>query len=24
VFVSKKDSSLYFAHGGANEGFTCY
>ncbi|HWR74776.1 MAG TPA: serine hydrolase domain-containing protein [Bacteroidales bacterium] len=24
VFVSKKDSSLYFSHGGANEGFTCY
>jgi len=24
VFVSKKDSSCYFSHGGANEGFTCY
>ena len=24
VFVSKNDSSYYFAHGGANEGFTCY
>lgn len=24
VFVSRKDSSFYFSHGGANEGFTCY
>ena len=24
VFVTKKDSSFYFSHGGANEGFTCY
>ena len=24
VFVTKKDSSYYFAHGGANEGFTCF
>lgn len=24
AFVSKNDSSYYFAHGGANEGFTCY
>ncbi|MRR23226.1 serine hydrolase, partial [bacterium] len=24
VFISRKDSSLYFSHGGANEGFTCY
>ena len=24
VFVARKDSSLYFSHGGANEGFTCY
>jgi len=24
VFVDRKDSSFYFSHGGANEGFTCY
>ena len=24
VFVTRKDSSFYFSHGGANEGFTCY
>lgn len=24
VFVARNDSSCYFAHGGANEGFTCY
>jgi len=24
VFVERKDSSFYFSHGGANEGFTCY
>ena len=24
VFVARKDSSFYFSHGGANEGFTCY
>ncbi len=24
VFISKNDSSYYFSHGGANEGFTCY
>ena len=24
VFVNRKDSSFYFSHGGANEGFTCY
>ncbi len=24
VFVARKDSSYYFSHGGANEGFTCY
>jgi len=24
VFVRKNDSSYYFSHGGANEGFTCY
>lgn len=24
VFVSVNDSSYYFSHGGANEGFTCY
>ncbi len=24
VFVSKKDSSLYFSHSGGNAGFTCY
>ncbi len=24
VFVNRKDSSYYFSHGGANEGFTCY
>lgn len=24
VFVAAKDSSYYFSHGGANEGFTCY
>lgn len=24
VFINRKDSSFYFSHGGANEGFTCY
>jgi CubicO group peptidase (beta-lactamase class C family) len=24
VFVARKDSSYYFTHGGANEGFTCF
>jgi CubicO group peptidase (beta-lactamase class C family) len=24
VFVERKDSSISFSHGGANEGFTCY
>jgi CubicO group peptidase (beta-lactamase class C family) len=24
VFISKKDSAIYFSHSGGNEGFTCY